>query len=116
MALKLAVDARRAAESGDPARVRQAAGRCRAALDAELEPHFQCEERDLLPWLETAGLSSLAARMRNDHAALRQRAVALPDSGVEALLDFAELLAVHVRFEEREMFPAFECLLEPDRP
>jgi len=70
-----------------------------------LAPHFALEERVLLPALVRAGRADLAARTIDEHTDLRV-ALASP-------LRFAELLEAHVRFEERELFPACEELV-PD--
>lgn len=77
----------------------------RGVFVAELEPHFAVEERLLLPALERAGGVSLVARTREDHAALRALCAAGEREG------FAARLVAHVRFEERELFPACEALL-----
>ena len=70
----------------------------------ELEPHFAVEERWLAPALVDAGQSALATRLLAEHALLR-RLVASEDHAA-----FAEALFAHVRFEERELFPACERL------
>ncbi len=80
---------------------------------AELEPHFEIEERLLLPALEAAGYVALAARTRADHAHLR-RLRAGDDDDHGRLQTFGDLLAAHVRFEERELFPAAEACLPPE--
>jgi len=41
------------------------------AFSSHLEPHFQIEEKHLLPALEAIGEDSLASRVREDHSALR---------------------------------------------
>lgn len=90
---------------------RGAAGRRLGALWQEvqeifalhLEPHFRIEERHLLPALEDIGEGGLAARIREDHAALR----ALQRSGEatpERIARFGHLLQEHVRYEERQVF------------
>jgi hypothetical protein len=79
----------------------------------EGERHFHAEEEILLPLVpadeEPAGL-----RLTRDHADIRRRARALgerPD--LAAAEELGELLAAHVRFEERELFPLLEARLEP---
>jgi len=74
----------------------------RARFAEELKPHFAIEERLLLPALRDVGAEDLAVRTLDDHAAIRA-AVA---SG--ALPEVADRLTAHVRFEERELFPACE--------
>ncbi|MBN9422842.1 MAG: hemerythrin HHE cation-binding protein [Candidatus Accumulibacter sp. 66-26] len=103
-ALKLALDAKRAAQAGEPARVQALAQACAELFPRELEPHFVVEEVDLLPLLAQAGEDALVARTRHEHAQLRALAAQLPGADAALLLRFAELLAEHVRFEERELF------------
>ena len=112
-ALKLVLVVRRAVDSGDLLRIGEAAAACVAAFAAELEPHFQVEERDLLPQLEAAGEAALLQRTRDDHGELRRLAAALPFADAASLQRFADCLNAHVRFEEREMFPAVERIRTP---
>ena len=75
------------------------------AFRYHLEPHFQIEERHLLPALEAIGEASFASRIREDHALLR----ASRDSGLssrEQIARFGEFLDAHIRFEERVVFEA----------
>lgn len=114
-ALQLALQARRAAESGDPARVAATIAICLTAFSSELDPHFVVEETALLPRLVAAGEDDLAEQFVSDHAALRRFAADLekPQSaGAATLRAFAERLTAHVRFEERELFPVLESLLD----
>jgi hypothetical protein len=110
-ALKLALNAKRAAASGEPEQIQAAAAACRSAFDRDLEAHFQLEERDLLPLLRQSGDAVLVQHTEADHAELRGLAaqLAVPDGDI--LQRFAECLTAHVRFEEREMFEAVERLL-----
>jgi hemerythrin-like domain-containing protein len=80
-------------------------------FDEEVEPHFRVEEQRLLPPLEAAGEQALVERTRGDHARLRTLVRAGPDPGIGA--ELAELLRRHVRFEERELFPRAESVLDP---
>lgn len=113
-ALKLAVHLKRAATSGDEAQVEAACAQARELFAAELLPHFREEEQSLLPSLAAAGASSAVARTLIEHRALARlvRQLEIPDT--ESLLRFAELLATHVRFEERELFAEAEALLGRD--
>lgn len=77
----------------------------------ELEPHFQIEERWLLPGLEAAGARDLVTQTREDHAFLRATVQAAQSGDREAMIAFAERLQEHVRFEERTLFPACETQL-----
>lgn len=112
-ALVLALRSRRAAASGDPGAVAAAWAEAERIQRVELEPHFATEERWLAPPLEAAGEAALAARLRADHAALRAALGTGGQRSAEALAGFAERLAAHVRFEERELFPAAERTLAP---
>jgi len=78
-----------------------------------LEPHFQIEEQHLLPALEALGETRLAGRIRAEHAALRTLRKSTPPT--HALVEqFGELLAAHIRFEERQVFePVQQRLPEP---
>ena len=93
--------------SGDVALVR-------AAFDAELAPHFGIEEDVLLPALREANQNDLVDRVLAEHALLRAL-LADAERGAEgALAAFGNLLAEHVRFEERELFQACEACLSND--
>ena len=68
----------------------------------------------LLPALPAAD-EALGQRMCDEHAEIRRRAAELerqPD--VTAANELGELLAAHVRFEERELFPRLEDALSPE--
>ncbi|KAB2927380.1 MAG: hemerythrin domain-containing protein [Dechloromonas sp.] len=80
----------------------------------ELEPHFQEEERSLLPQLATAGEMALVARTLAEHAQMRALAAAIAIGNASALAPFGELLQAHVRFEERELFAVAERRLFAD--
>ena len=83
-----------------------------ARWNKELAPHFSEEERMLPPLLEAAGEVSLAERLRSDHQQLRLLSRRLIGGDIEAGEPFGKLLADHVRFEERELFPRYEILSE----
>jgi len=86
-----------------------------AALEArfrrELEPHFQIEERVLLPALRKVGQEDLVRRTEDDHAAIRALARRAVDGERDAALTLGEQLTRHVRFEERTLFQACQDLL-----
>lgn len=98
-ALVLARRCRQAAASEAPALWKLV----RETFALHLDPHFQIEDGHLLPALDSIGETALAARIRDDHAALRAAAV---DAGADAdaLVRFGALLDAHVRFEERQVF------------
>jgi hemerythrin-like domain-containing protein len=82
------------------------------AFAAHLAPHFEIEERHLLPGLEAIGEAQLADRIRADHAALRAL-VEAPAPSPAAIERFGRLLESHVRFEEREAFEVAQSRLPP---
>ena len=111
-ALKLARDARRAAESGAPGAVAALAQHVVQVFPVELDPHFCVEEQGILVLLAKAGEHAPVARTLADHAELRRLAKALATPDADTLLRFSELLATHVRFEEREVFEAAQTSLD----
>lgn len=113
-ALKLARDARRAAASGEPGAVSALAQRVVEVFAAELDPHFCVEEQGILVLLAQSCRHELAQRTRADHAELRRLARLLANPDADTLSRFAELLATHVRFEEREVFEAAQARLAMD--
>lgn len=86
--------------------------------------HFREEEEVLLPAFAEYGDAdnALVARVLTDHVEIRMRANRLrrasgaasdgPDP--EALNELGELLATHVRREERELFPLIEEAMPED--
>src|SRR5262245_35656975 len=83
----------------------------RQAFETSLAAHFLVEEELLLPALEAVGLGPLAERTRSDHAAMRRHLEAAERGDHERLRELAAVLEEHVRFEERELFPAAEARL-----
>jgi len=81
--------------------------------------HAEAEERCLVPRLRaSAGVDGAAVdRLIADHATLRERLNDATDPNLgdaerrKALTDYAGCLEAHVRFEERELFPAAERAL-----
>jgi hypothetical protein len=110
-ALTLAKASERAARSGDEALVRVTCQRVIRAFADELEPHFLTEEVSLLPLLHSPETQPLLERTLADHHQLRGLLVALRQNDAGALDSFGKCLTAHVRFEERELFPALETLL-----
>lgn len=103
-ALKLARDARRAAESEQASEVTLLAQRVVRFFATDLVPHFHTEEHGILLLLAQAGQHDLVERTLTEHEELRLLANKLASPDVEILSRFANLLAAHVRFEEREVF------------
>lgn len=80
--------------------------------------HFRVEEEVLLPtWARYAEVDEAGVgRMLDEHLAIRREALRLEDG--EATLEEAralgDLLHDHVRFEERQLFPAAEAALDAE--
>lgn len=77
----------------------------------EIAPHFQIEEDVLLPALREAGELALVERTEADHAELRALVAKARMGECAELGRLAQRLSEHVRFEERELFPACEAKL-----
>jgi hemerythrin-like domain-containing protein len=85
-------------------------------FENELKRHFRLEETYLAPLFET---NELMKRMLEEHKKLERLYINLKqnpenwDTGVqrEKLNLFGELLELHIRFEERELFPMIEASL-----
>lgn len=110
-ALVLAKACERAAQSNDAEQVALTCQRVIRAYTDELEPHFQIEEQSLLPLLRSAEEQPLVLRTLADHQRLRALFDGLRSNDGQTLSDFGECLSNHVRFEEKELFPAVENLL-----
>jgi hypothetical protein len=80
----------------------------------ELGPHFAIEEEELLPALEWVGRTDLVARTLREHEALRGHLAAADSGDLSHLAALGALLEAHVRFEERDLFPACEALVGPE--
>ena len=113
-ALKLSRLARFASDSGHALAIAEAAEKIIEAFPKVLEPHFQNEEKDLLPALTAVGASELVRRVLAEHAELRDLSRRLAEQDSEILARFATLLHDHVRFEERELFETAQELLYPE--
>jgi hemerythrin-like domain-containing protein len=78
--------------------------------------HFRVEEEILLPlWESLAGADHDAiARIAVEHTRIRAAALRLgeEDPSLEDLKALGDLLDGHVRFEERQLFPAIEAGLD----
>lgn len=93
--------AKRAQKAADTEEAEKAWRQIQARFAAEMEPHFQAEETGLLPALEQVGENELVRRTHADHDELRRM---IREGGVQVMVEFAELLIQHIRFEERELF------------
>lgn len=79
--------------------------------------HFQIEEQVLLPlWARLGAVDrQAAARLADEHLSIRTRALELAESpDLEAVHDLGVELDAHVRFEERQLFPAIERDLDDE--
>ena len=93
--------------------VAEAAERFEAFLADQGRLHFSIEEALLLPALPASDpeWGRGCARVLADHERLR---AGVPDGAdVESVRAMGELLADHVRFEERELFEILERRLDP---
>ncbi len=85
----------------------------------ESEEHFRIEEEVLLPGSELPGpdQDEEVARMLSDHLAIRRGAARLLADQADSaeIVELAERLRAHVRFEERELFPRIERELPASR-
>lgn len=87
----------------------------RARVECELLPHFRVEERELLPLSECgdAALLACAEEIRRQHKELRALSAALTADTLDSVGDaFGRALVAHVRYEERQWFPALEAALD----
>lgn len=102
-ALVIAMQCKRA----DPESVKELWPAVVRAVSLHLEPHFDIEERHLVPALEALGEEALAARIRGDHGVLLSLAANSAASDI-AVREFGQRLEQHVRFEERRVFEAVQ--------
>lgn len=72
----------------------------------ELLAHFQDEEANLLPYLQSHGEQSLVDRLLEEHQLLIM--LSSDSRDLERLRNFGQLLTDHVWFEERELFEALQ--------
>ncbi len=110
-ALKLAKACERAVLSADAAEVERACRRAMEVYASELEAHFAVEEQKLLPLLHGTPDQPLVERMLTEHRQLYALLDGLRQNDAEILARFGKCLTAHVRFEERELFPALESKL-----
>ena len=75
----------------------------------DLAPHFAIEEEVILPALDNESHAHLAQRTRDEHVELRRLVCDNPQETKDRLASFGAFLHDHVRFEERELFPALEA-------
>jgi len=83
----------------------------RQRFAAELEPHFEVEERLLFPALALHGATRVVDQAVADHR--RLRALVSGAWSEETAGEIGRLLERHVRFEERSLFPEAEAIVLP---
>ena len=77
--------------------------------------HFTAEEDLIFPAADRfAELRPLTARLRGEHADLRDRFANSESAGREEMLATAELLTQHIRSEENELFERMQQLMSAD--
>ncbi|MCL2656081.1 MAG: hemerythrin domain-containing protein [Betaproteobacteria bacterium] len=82
-----------------------------AQLVPALSEHFAEEERGIL--VQARGKHAAEVRRTlAEHEHLKSLTQALQNAGANALKPFGALLAEHVRFEERTLFPLIEQMLQ----
>lgn len=85
----------------------------RERFTAEIVPHFLVEDM-LLAALEGLGADDLVARTRTEHATMLRLVDNAEGPDPSPLRELAQLIVAHVRFEERELYPACEERLDDD--
>jgi hypothetical protein len=83
----------------------------RERFAAEILPHFLVEEM-LLAALHGLGADELVARTRAEHAKMLRLVEDAAGPDPSPLRELAKLMVEHVRFEERELYPACEERLD----
>lgn len=115
--LVVARDARRVANTGDPAVLSTAIREIESHCATLLVRHFEVEER-LLETVGTTFDAEVAARIRAEHEELRKLACNTCElTPIDRLRRFGELLGSHVRYEERTAFPQLQshsCIINTD--
>ncbi|RTL56184.1 MAG: hemerythrin domain-containing protein [Sphingobacteriales bacterium] len=78
----------------------------------ELDEHFEAEEKSLILFSDKYHqLGTLYKKMIAEHTSIRQCYRELENPSYAAIEKFYQLLNQHIRFEEREYFPAIEATL-----
>ena len=77
-------------------------------------PHFFQEEKLLLPFLSED--DPMAARLKNEHAQIRELVLSLDKEAEPAIFELlADLAEKHIRWEERELFEHLQKKLNTDQ-
>ena len=104
--------ARRAVEATPGAEADAVRQRTLAFWGECIAAHLAVEENSLLPALTAAGAGREAARAQAQHDQLRALAARLHDGDHGALAEWGAAMREHVRYEERELFPLAQRLLD----
>jgi hemerythrin-like domain-containing protein len=84
----------------------------RWSWENHFSPHFEQEERLLLPSLAE---SSHGEQLRREHHGIRHHILSLrEDSPAESFSQLADLIDNHIRFEERQLFGLIENMLSTE--
>jgi hemerythrin-like domain-containing protein len=106
--LALGVMVRRALDSdASPAAIARQSARVLDRFDLELGNHFELEEQLLFPAIEAElGPHDLVRSLIAEHRQLEALVARLRDApeDLSALLEFIELLRIHIRTEENRLF------------
>ena len=111
-ALVLARAARKAVESTDQAACEQVLARIKEHWQLVMASHFEQEER-LLEVMKNQLAMETIERILSDHALIRDLiAESSAREPLTRLQQLGDLLALHVRFEERVLFPQLQPILD----
>ena len=77
----------------------------------DLLAHFTEEEALFAPWWDKLAQPEMQRRFEDEHALLRRMLAAPEFDNPDWMKSFAETLRGHARFEERELFQAFQEIL-----
>jgi hemerythrin-like domain-containing protein len=96
--------------------IRGQAARAREFFADEIVSHFKAEEEVLFPVIrESVGECRLLSELLSEHRKLKTLSERLRGTEVQQLLSalshFADQLEMHIRKEERELFPLYERLV-----
>jgi hemerythrin-like domain-containing protein len=108
-ALVLALRARTTVDEANAAALRE---HLLQRWEEQFEPHFATEEQTLLPALAAAGAAHQVTQALAQHDELRELVARLANGDVSALAPWGQAMERHVRFEERELFPLAQKLLD----
>ncbi|NCI46280.1 hemerythrin domain-containing protein [Sediminibacterium soli] len=82
-------------------------------FDGELREHFRQEETLLFSLLPDEDDTKKEALKQHDFLYSLEAAIAAESGGTDSLLQFADALEAHIRFEERQLFPYIEQTVAP---